>query len=219
MRNRVTLLVLALVVCLPNLSDAAHHRNKLSGSQSGSLSGQGQGHESRIADYAGRVVKANVSVVVERIGADQTKDIFGVDLVGRGVQPLTIQIQNRSGQTYTFRKANVDEHYISAAEAARYACPNPIITGLRFVRWIVCWIPAYILEQFVESFEGATRRPLTNQDIRAAFMKEEITDTAIGPNGSLSGFMFIRPPPRGSRLNMKLINVQTQEPLVFEVPL
>ena len=215
MRNRVTLLVLALVVCLPSLSEAAHP----SQSQSKLLSGKGQGRNSHLADSPGRLEKAKVSVDIQRIDADETISVFGVDLVGHGVQPLVIEIQNRSDQTYRFSKTNVDAHYIPAANAARYAYPNPIITGLRFVRWIVCWIPAWILGQFVEFFDGAIQRPLMNQDVRADFVKEEIADTTVGPNSSLAGFMFLRALPPGTQLHMTLTNVQTQDLLAFDVPL
>ncbi len=47
----------------------------------------------------------------------------------------------------------------------------------------------------------------------------EIADATVEPNGSLVGYLFIHPIKPGSRITVKLINVQTQEPLVFDISL
>ncbi len=161
-----------------------------------------------------RVEKAGVSVEVAVIDPDQTTDIFGVDLVRKGIQPLMMTIRNGGAQTYRFRKADVGAHYLPAAAVARHAYENPIVTGGRVAGWLVWQAPAFVFP----SLQRGTRRPALRRDVLRDFTREEIADTEIGPGGSARGFLFIRPGERGQPFTVRLLNVQTQEPLVIEIP-
>ena len=176
----------------------------------------------------GRIQKDDVEVVVELMDAFQTKEAFHADFVGSGIQPMHVLIHNGSDHPYRFRKAEVDARYLPAASVARrvYIHPGEIVADL--VKWVAWFIPGFVFESVVEpattldfpGIEEAARRPPTpdNQSIKADFMKHEIADAEIGPNGSLEGVMFIRPPKLGGVLRVKLLNARTQQPLVFELP-
>ena len=167
----------------------------------------------RSATVPGRVQKAGVSVDAQILGADETKDIFDVDLIRKGVQPIVIEIHNRSQATYRFRKTDVDAHYLPAAVAAKAAYENPMVIGGAIVGQTVS-----ALHQFIfPPPKHATFRPIFNRDVQESFVKEEIPDAEIGPNGSLSGFLYLRPLAPGATFRVTLINRQTQQPLIFEI--
>ncbi|MBI2495605.1 MAG: hypothetical protein HYY90_00440 [Candidatus Omnitrophica bacterium] len=165
---------------------------------------------------SGRVEKAGVSVSVQVIGADEAGDIFGVNLVQRGVQPLLLEIRNGSGRQYRFAKANVDERYIPAATAARKAYEHPLLVGGQVIKRIVGSVPDFMVRSGAR--HKPPPRPIFNRTIQESFVKEEIADAEIGPNGSLKGFLYVRPLEPGAHLSVKLIDVQTQEPLAFDLP-
>src|SRR3989338_2478009 len=91
--------------------------------------------------FSNRIEKDGVSVAVDVLKPEDTEDVFGADLVRQGTQPLMLMIQNGSAETYRFRKADVDARYIPAAEAARHAYGNPIVTGGRMIGWAVWHVP------------------------------------------------------------------------------
>ena len=185
--------------------------------------GYGSQQERRQADSAhtlSQIEHAKVSVEVERYAADETQAIFGADLLRHGIQPLSLLIDNRSPQAYVFQKANVDAHYLPAAEVAQVAYENPVQVGVHGLLWTVL-LPLRAL-RVLKNYPRKTGKasfvgPPTNAEIQANFLKMEIADATVGPNGSLAGDLFIHPITPGSRITVKLINAQTQEPLVFDM--
>ena len=161
-----------------------------------------------------RVEKAGVSVEVGVMSPEETSDIFGVDLIKRGIQPLMMTIRNGGAQTYRFRKADVDANYVPAAAVATHAYENPVVTGGRVAGWLLWHVPAFVFP----SLQRGTRRPALRRDVRRDFAREEIADTEIGPGGVARGFMFIRHREGGGPLMVRLLNVQTQDVLIIEIP-
>ncbi|MBI3020674.1 MAG: hypothetical protein HYY59_01575 [Candidatus Omnitrophica bacterium] len=180
------------------------------------------------ASAQGRIQQDHVDVAVEFLDERQTKEAFHADFVRSGIQPVRLLIQNGSDQPYRFRKADVDPRSIPAASVARRVYVHPAETVARLVKWVAFFIPGLVFESIVEpatsldfpGIEEAARRPPTpdNRSIKADFLKHEIADAEIGPNGSLAGVLFIRPPRLGSVLTVKLFTARTQQPAVFEVP-
>jgi len=169
------------------------------------------------ATVPGRVTQVDVAVDVHILDTDQTKDIFDIDLIKKGIQPLFIKIHNASQQTYRFSKASVDVHYISASLAAQAAYDNPFLVGGRVVKYTVTSIPKAIFEK-PHHKKKDVKPALLNRDTRAVFEKEEIADRAIKPKETLSGFLYLHPLTPHSHVTVTLVNVQTQTPLVFDIP-
>ena len=199
MKGGRPIVILTLALCLPRISEATHQGNPAHPATP---------HSHRRVEHAG------VSVEVQVLDAEQTKDIFDTDLIRKDVQPLLIKIHNHSARTYRFRKTNVDAHPIAAAVAARKAYENPVLVGGQLIGRVVTSIP----DRIFTSHDKASPRPLLNREIQASFVKEEIPDADVGPHGSLAGLMYIQPRAPGSPTRVTLIDVQTQEPLVFEIP-
>ena len=161
----------------------------------------------------GRLQKEGVSVDVQIMSAEETQDVFDVNLIRHGIQPLVITIRNGSQATYRFRKADVDARYIPAAVAATKAYENPVAVGADLVQRTTNSLHQIIFPP-PKQVPG---RPILNRNIQQSFVKEEIPDADIAPNGSLSGFLNLRPQAPGVPLRVTLINLQTQQPLVFDI--
>ncbi len=194
------LVVLTLVLSLSNLAQAGHGIFPSTHGKQRAASTSGQQQE-------------GVSVDLKVLDAEQAKDIFDADVVGKGVQPLLITIHNTSHQTYHFSKGNVDANYIPAAIAARAAYENPVVVGGRMVKRVLGVIPGWLMQ----SDKHTSSRPILNQEIQRSVVKEEIPDRDIGPNGSLAGFMYVHRLASAKALSVRLINVQTQESLFFHL--
>ena len=160
-----------------------------------------------------RVEHQGVTVEVQLIDAEQTTDIFSVDLLRKGVQPLLVKIRNDSAQTYQFKKFQVDAQYIPAAEAAKQAYDNPVAVGGRVVGRTLLSIPRGIFK----SRGTPQERPLLNAEVQASFVREEIPDRDIPVNSALAGLMDIKPLASGAHLTLTLIDVATSAPLIFEI--
>ena len=161
----------------------------------------------------GRIQHEGVSVDARVMDADEVEDVFDVNLIRKGVQPLLITIRNDSQVTYRFRKADVDAHYIPAADAAKAAYENPVAIGGAIAQRAVS-----VLHQFIyPPPKPVLDRPILNRSVQQSFVKEEIPDAEIAPNSSLSGFLYIRPQAASTPLRVTLLNLQTQQPLVFDI--
>lgn len=177
---------------------------------------------------ASRVEQDGVSVTVAVLDPERTKDAFHADLLRGGIQPLWIEIRNRSDQAYAFRKAAVDSRHIPARRAARAAYIHPVITAVRVVKWMVFFVPGLLVESIVEptlvfdfpGMEEAARRPAMpdHRGIKADFERREIADIEIGPNQSNAGLLFVRPLSIGRAIPVTMINARTGQPMVVEVP-
>ncbi len=181
-----------------------------------------------LTDYPKHLEQEHVTLVVEFIDPQLTKGLFHADLLRHGIQPVVVIIHNESEQPYGFRKADVDAHYLPAARVAHWAMVHPARTTVRFMKWLTFLIPGVVVESIVEptstldfpGLEEAACRPAipNNRYIHADFLHHEIADAEVGPHSSLAGLMFIRPPILGSIIPVSLVNTQTRQPLIFEVP-
>ena len=177
------------------------------------IAGSGLASDQAInAEAPERVEHAGVVVELHILSAKETEDIFDVNLVRKRVQPLVIRIKNDSGTTYRFRKADVDEHYLPAATAAKQAYENPLVVGKGVAGRVLGYLPSKIFK----SSAKVPERPVFNRTIQDSFVREEIPDGEIGSNGKLSGFLYVRSLEPGAPIRVTLINVHTQEPLLFE---
>jgi len=179
-------------------------------------------------DYPIHHERQHVMVAVDVLEADRARVIFGVDLLGHGIQPLLMRIQNDSDQPYHVQKAWMNLRVHPAIRVARYASQGPTKTAMRNVRWLLFLVPGVVFSSLIEplttidfpAMQEAARRPPkpVNRQIEADFAKAELPDAVIGPGESVAGVVFASR-LRGDRLLLTLTNAQTQEPLTIEVRL
>ena len=61
----------------------------------------------------------DVTVTADILTRDETKEFFGYDFVGKGIQPVWIKIENTGTDPYWFVPHRLDPEYYSAMEAAK----------------------------------------------------------------------------------------------------
>ena len=176
-----------------------------------------------------RIEQDGVSVLLDVLDRRRTQELFHADLLGRGVQPLFLAIRNGSGQTYQFSKADVALPLMPSAQAAQRSLLHPAARAARLVQWGLFFFPGLVMQSVVEPtttldfpvFEETAKRPprADRQAITAEFQQQEIADGAISPDGTKTGFVFVRPLRMGQTISLRLINAATQQPLVLRVPM
>jgi hypothetical protein len=74
--------------------------------------------EARYLTHAVTKSDGDVRVTADVLTQEETLEVFGVDFVGKGIQPIWIEIQNRGKDPYWFVPHRLDPEYYSAMEAA-----------------------------------------------------------------------------------------------------
>ncbi|MDP3722755.1 MAG: hypothetical protein Q8R91_04575 [Candidatus Omnitrophota bacterium] len=176
-----------------------------------------------------RIEQDGVSVLLDVLDRRRAQELFHADLLGRGVQPISLAIRNGSGQTYRFSKADVALPLMPSAQAAQRSLPHPAVRVARLIKWGFFFFPGLVMQSIVEPtttldfpvFEETAKRPprVDRQAITADFRQQEIADGAIGPDGTQTGFVFARPLRMGQAISLRLINAATQQPLMLRVPM
>ena len=63
-------------------------------------------------------VKGKVSVTAAVLSKEETKRVFDLDLYGKGIQPIWLEIQNESPEDYWFVRRGLDPYYFAPLEVA-----------------------------------------------------------------------------------------------------
>lgn len=74
--------------------------------------------EARYLDHAVTKSDDDVAVTADVLTREETLEVFGVDFIGKGIQPIWIKIENRGKDPYWFVPHRLDPEYYSAMEAA-----------------------------------------------------------------------------------------------------
>jgi len=167
-----------------------------------------------INDHSSPVTQKEVSVAAEFMNYTQADSTFDCELTKKKVIPVHIVIDNKSNVAYGFRKADVDSSYLPAEEVAKKCARSTMgrMLGYGFlalcpILWLV-FLPILIGEMI--------NCPTINSRMKNDYITNEIADTTIGPNRSISGVMFVAPLQSGQLFNVPLVNRNTGEKLVFQ---
>ena len=181
-----------------------------------------------LKDYSHQLTQDGVAVGLDWLGPAQAREIFHVDLARNGIQPLLVAIQNMSGQSYRLRKSEMGLRAIPASRVAALACPHPVRTLARHVKWLAFLIPGFVFETVVEPtstldfpiMREVSRRPSASgcRDLREDFIRRELADGEIAPGEWRSGVVFVPPVRLGSTVSITLAPAGTQEKAVWVFP-
>lgn len=167
-----------------------------------------------INDHSSPITQKDVSVAVEFLGYSQADSTFDCELTKKQVTPAYIVIDNKSSNAYGFRKADVDSSYLPAEEVAKKCARSTMgrLLGYSFLVlvpfvWIV-FLPMLIGEMI--------NCPTINSRMKNDYITNEIADTTIASNRSISGIMFVAPLRSGQTFTIPLTNRNTGEKLLFQ---
>jgi len=74
-------------------------------------------------------VDGEVKVTVAVLSAEESRQLFGVNLAGQGIQPVWVRVQNADTITYWLMSTGLDPDYFSPLESA-YAFHGTISSSL-----------------------------------------------------------------------------------------
>lgn len=167
-----------------------------------------------IIDQPNASTQENVSVAVKFLNSTEALATFDCEMNKRNISPVFIVIENKSNNTYGFRKADVDSSYLPCEESAKKCSRSTMgrvatygVLGLFIITWII-FLPMAIGE--------AINCPRINAQMKSDYCSNEIADATVGPGRSLSGVMYVAPFKSGEAFNIPLINKETGVRLIFQ---
>jgi hypothetical protein len=179
-------------------------------------------------DSVGRAERGGVRATLELLDAPRSQALFQAHLQQHRVQPALLAVENASATSYLFNKANLAKDYVPASETGAWACEHPSLTVARHARWLLLFLPGLLMQTVIEpastldfpKFEELVSRPEGSgcRTVQEAFSRAEIADGLLSPGEARQGVLFLRPVPLGQALALTLIDPDTQETLVLELP-
>lgn len=127
--------------------------------------------------------QARATVAV--LAADESRQLFGVDLARRGIQPVFVRIENRSSEGMRLQLVNIDPRYFTPLEAAAV---NHFSIGRRLsafgaMGWVFVPLLALVPLKLVTAY-------LANGRMDEFFRARGFPLASIPPGGAAEGFVF-----------------------------
>lgn len=138
------------------------------------------------------------------LDAKESRSFFGVPLARRGIQPVWVQISNRSELPYRLHFISIDPNYFSPLEAA---CINHFSGSKRFLNYgILAWLIflplIFLLPIKLISLLFANRR------VDSFFQEHAFRMKPIPPGGEQSGFVYTNLSLGSKSVPIKLMSPQ-----------
>jgi len=154
--------------------------------------------------------QGGLRVAVKFYEARESKKLFGIGCVADNYQPVYIVIDNRSNNSYEFKKRTINKASAPAEEVADKCKFNTAGRATGYgVAGIIIWpllIPAIV---------DGTGSARANTRMEDDFMYKEIKDGRIAPNGLLNGIVFFDKIKDGDELAIRLSNLDKDEIKLF----
>jgi len=167
-----------------------------------------------VIDHPNAISQNDVTIAVKFYNDTESLATFDCEMGKREITPVFITIENKSSNTYGFRKADVDTSYLECEEAFKKCarstmgrCATYGILGV-FVITAIIFIPMMIGEMI--------NSPRINAQMRSDYCTNQIADSTIGPGRSLSGVMYVAPFQSGSPFTIPLVDRESGEKLLFQ---
>ncbi len=167
-----------------------------------------------MGDQPNAVTQNDVSVAIKIMSCSEGLAVFDCEMCKRKINPVFIIIENKSGNTYSFRKGDIDSSYLPSEEVFKKCARSTMgrlapygLLALCPFTWIV-FIPMFISE--------VINCPSINSRMRSDYTSSEIADSTIGPGRSISGVMFVAPFKSGELFTVPLVNKETGERVLFQ---
>ena len=151
-----------------------------------------------------------LTVGVKFLDASEAKKIFGVSKISKVSQPTYIVIDNRTKDTYEFKKRSLNQTVLPAEEVASEC---GFSTAGRATAYGVAGV--FIWPLLIPAVVDGVGSSQANQRMQDDYMYKEIKDERISPNGLLNGVVFLGKMKDGEELAVRLQNVKNNEVKLF----
>jgi LssY C-terminus len=161
------------------------------------------------------VVQQDDELIVKAAVLDDRESdrFFGVPLAHRGIQPVWLEIQNRSRQPFRLRLASLDPNYyppLEAAFASHYRIGRRLL-GFGLLAWY--FLPLLIVLPF--KLLGARA---ANRQMNEFFEEQGIGWGLVKPGDDLSGFVFTSLDEGTKQVPVRLQSAAGVKEFAFSIP-
>jgi hypothetical protein len=156
---------------------------------------------------------ANFSVLASVLANSESERYFGVPLARRGIQPVWLEITNKSAQPSRLRLASVDPNYYPPLEAA-YVNHFHIarrLMGFGALAWV--FFPLLILLPF-----KLIAARMANGRMNVYFQQHGFGYGLIQPDETVSGFVFTSLDEGNKQFTVKLLGGTESTEFAFSIP-
>jgi len=154
----------------------------------------------------------NLTVTLTVLSNKEAKKFFGASLSRRGIQPLWLEIDNRSNNTYFLIQRNIDPNYYSAEEAAYMAHYKQ--TRQLFESGLLAIVFFPLLALIPVNF-FMVRRANTKMD--TLFAEVSMHSYVIQPGKKHEGFLYTSVDQGTKHVKVDLLGDETRETFDFTV--
>jgi len=153
---------------------------------------------------------SDVSVSVAVLSASESEKVFGVPLALKGIQPVWLNIENKSENPLLFLQHFVNPDYYSPQEAA-YMSRLKVKRATGTNR-ILFFLPDLIFQPFQH-----LQSKLILRKILADFHERGVHNTLVEPGETVSGFMFVPYDEGTKKINVVLYQKNKKAEFLFTV--
>jgi hypothetical protein len=171
-------------------------------------------HQRSFVDSAQHAEQENVTVSIAALDARQSREIFGVRMARRGIQPLWLRIENRAATRCRLHVVSIDPNYYSANEAA---AANHYSAGKRLLSFglLGCLVFLPILLLVPLKVISAWR---ANRRMDEVFREQAFPLRAIAPGKESEGFVFTTLDVGRKVVHLRLLRVEGPLEFDFSLP-
>jgi hypothetical protein len=165
-------------------------------------------------DAAQHAEQESITVSVAALDARQSRQIFGVPMARRGIQPLWLRIENHAATRCRLHLVSIDPNYYSAHEAA---AANHYSAGKRLLSFgllgFLVFLPVLLLVPLkVLSARRANRR------MDELFREQAFPLRAIAPGKQSEGFVFTTLDVGRKIVHLRLLRLEGPIEFDFSIP-
>jgi hypothetical protein len=157
--------------------------------------------------------RSGLEVRIAVLDGRESRTLFGLPLARRGIQPVWVQIANRTDQTYRLQFVALDPNYFSPREAA---ASFHYSGGKRIIEFgVLAWLFLPFLILLPIKLLAARR---ANGQMDAFFLKHAFRMRPISAQGEQSGFVYTNLSEGTKIVLVRLLGHDAVEDFEFAVP-
>ena len=128
---------------------------------------------------------ARAAVTVAVLSREESRRLFGVDLARRGIQPVFLRVENRSGRSLRLQMVAVDPRYFTPLEAAAGNHFSFVrrLSAFGAIGWVFLPVLLFVPLKLVTAW-------LANRRMDDLFRRRGFRLGPVGPGSTAEGFVF-----------------------------
>ncbi|MBS0620505.1 MAG: hypothetical protein JSS61_03490 [Verrucomicrobia bacterium] len=154
----------------------------------------------------------HVGVVAHALTPDESKKLFGHDLISRGVQPVHLTIENHSASRYVLEEDVINLPCIEARDVAFRVSKSAIPRGIMYrVASLIFW--PFSIPSSIDGMRTFVKHRQLKRDLKAKVVKHEV----VPEYATIGRVVFVPVEGFSSAFKVTLTDEKTRRPLEFQM--